>query len=96
MSACALYPEAYGVSVRTELRDRMARAVTLSTVHVALHRLEEKGYLKSHFGPSTGRRGGKPRRLFEPTTYAIKVLKEAREAREEFWKAIPGVVLNKT
>lgn len=37
-----LYDEAYGVAIQDEMVQRCDRKAALSTIHVALHRLEEK------------------------------------------------------
>lgn len=95
LTVCSLHPEAYGVNVRHELLRQMKRTLTVSTVHVALHRLEEKGFLKSRFGEATNARGGKRKRIFNITNYGIKALGEVRQAREKMWNAIPDVVFQK-
>jgi len=92
---CSLHPEAYGVNVRHELLKQMKRSLTVSTVHVAMHRLEEKGFLKSHFGEATSVRGGKRKRIFTITNYGLKALAEVRQMREKMWDAIPDVIFQK-
>jgi PadR family transcriptional regulator PadR len=81
--------EAYGVNVRDEIASQAGRNLTLSTVHVALHRLEEKGFVKSKLGGSSPVRGGKRKRIFKITAYGLKVLSETRELRERLWTGIP-------
>ena len=93
LTVCAQYPDAYGVSIREELLKQ--RTITLSTIHAVLHRLEEKGFLKSSLGEATAKRGGKRPRLFFITPYGIKTLRSAREYREQLWEAIPNTILQK-
>ena len=93
LTVCAQHPEAYGVSIRTEILTQ--RNITLSTVHAVLHRLEEKGYLKSKLGEATAIRGGKRRRIFSITSYGIKILNEVRSYREQLWLSIPPTLLQK-
>lgn len=88
-----LYPEAYGVSVKNEIKNQTGRNATLSTTHVTLSRLEEKGFLESHLGDATGERGGKRKRLFTITASGVRVLEDARNWREKLWSAIPNVAL---
>jgi len=90
-----MHPDAYGVSIREEIKKQAGRTITLSTVHVALHRLEEKGFIKSSFGEATQVRGGKRKRLFQITAYGRKALSETREIRERLWGQIPDVALLK-
>lgn len=84
-----LYDEAYGVAVQEEMIHRCGRKATLSTVHVALHRLEEKGYLESRFDGATNERGGRRKLLFRVTKSGQKALTASRELRNDLWKAIP-------
>ncbi len=44
LTVAVLEGGAYGVSIASELRDRTTRSFSLSSVHIALYRLEEKGY----------------------------------------------------
>jgi PadR family transcriptional regulator, regulatory protein PadR len=83
------YDEAYGVMIQDEMVQRCDRRVTLSTIHVALHRLEEKGYLESRLDGATNERGGRRKLLFRVTKSGQKVLAASRELRNELWRAIP-------
>ncbi len=87
-----LYPEAYGVGIKDEIREKTGRKVTLSTVHAALNRLEKKGLVQSSFGEATKIRGGKRKKYFTITSYGIKALEETRAQREQLWNAIPKQV----
>lgn len=92
LMVCNLHLEAYGVNIRQELKSQAGRDVTLSTVHVALHRLEEKGFVKSKLGDPTAVRGGKSKRLFQITAYGLKALEAIRQTREKIWIKIPAIV----
>lgn len=76
-----LHEEAYGVSIKKEVEERAGRSATLSAVHTALHRLEEKGYVRSEMGEATAERGGKRKRLFSVTAYGLQALRQSRELR---------------
>lgn len=39
--------EAYGVSILKDIEEHTGRKVTVSTIHTALYRLEEKGFVES-------------------------------------------------
>jgi len=88
----SLHPEAYGVSIKEEILNQTGRDVTLSTIHAALVRLEEKGYVKSEFGEATNMRGGKRKKYFIITSSGVKMLAEAKEQRESLWNSLPDVV----
>jgi DNA-binding PadR family transcriptional regulator len=89
-----LFDEAYGVAIQEELVQRCDRKATLSTIHVALHRLEEKGFLESRLDGATNERGGRRKLLFRVTKSGQKALTNAREMRNELWKAIPKTAFN--
>ncbi len=89
-----LFDEAYGVAIQEELLKRCNRKATISTIHVALHRLEEKGYLESRLDGATGERGGRRKLLFRVTRSGKKALAIARETRNELWQAVPRAAFN--
>jgi DNA-binding MarR family transcriptional regulator len=57
-------------------------------VHIALYRLEEKGYVTSEMGGATLTRGGRRKRLFGVTTAGREMLAEIQQVRNQFWNAI--------
>ncbi|WP_028664147.1 PadR family transcriptional regulator [Runella zeae] len=79
---------AYGVAITDELDRQTGRSVSISAVHAALHRLEEKGMLSSFMGEATAERGGRRKRLFRVTVIGSKTLQEVREQRNRLWDAI--------
>lgn len=85
--------EAYGLSITNSIEEDLQRPVTMSSVHTALYRLEEKGYVRSKVGGSSHERGGRRKRLFEITTEGKKALVSAREARKILYSKIPGHIL---
>ena len=90
-----LTTDAYGVSIRQELENQTGRSINVGAVHTALHRLEEKGYLKSKFGEATEMRGGKRKRIFALTTAGIRSLHQSQELRQQMWSQLPPIVLQK-
>jgi PadR family transcriptional regulator, regulatory protein PadR len=88
-----LFDDAYGLAIVDELEKQTGRNVMISSVHKALVRLEEKGYLQSRMGGATEVRGGRDKRLYTLTRAGVKVLGESREMRNTMWKEIPKVVL---
>lgn len=92
LTAGILYDDAYGLAITDEIEERTGRTVTVSSVHKALMRLEQKGFLRSHMGGATEERGGRNKRLFTITNSGKEALREARTLRNELWNAIPKVV----
>ena len=87
-----LFDDAYGLAIADELEKQTDRSVMISSVHKALVRLEEKGYLKSHMGGATQNRGGRDKRLYTLTQAGIKVLNQSKELRNSMYKQVPKIV----
>ena len=87
-----LYDDAYGLAIVDELEKQSGRNIMISSVHKALVRLEDKGYLKSKMGGATETRGGREKRLYELTPAGVKVLNQSKEMRNAMWEQVPKVV----
>ena len=89
-----LYENAYGVSIKKEIEERLKRKVSVGALQSALKRLEDKGYLNAQDGESTAERGGRPKRFFSITASGKKIMESTREQREQLWNAIPKMALD--
>ncbi len=96
LSAAILYDEAYGYAIAQEIEKQTGRSISLSAVHSALHRLEQKSFLTSRLAGATTKRGGKRRRFFTLTSDGKLALQEAMQLRQQMWAAIPQVVFHTT
>ena len=83
-----LNKEAYGVSIADELKKQAGRELSISAIHAVLHRLEEKGFVKSRMGGASQERGGRRKRLFSITTYGRHALEDLRNTRNVIWDLI--------
>jgi PadR family transcriptional regulator PadR len=90
--AAVQHQEAYGLSITTTIEQKLQRSVTLSSVHTALYRLEEKGFVKSTIGGSSKERGGRSKRIFIITSSGKDVLEASRKSRNILWNMIPEIV----
>jgi DNA-binding PadR family transcriptional regulator len=88
-----LHGNAYGVTIKDEIEQRLTREVTIGALQITLRRLESKGFLKSKPGDSTESRRGRPKLFFEITAYGKKALDYSKESRDDLWKALPKLVL---
>jgi DNA-binding PadR family transcriptional regulator len=77
--------EAYGVLLTEELQKQAGREISISAVHAVLHRLEEKGFVKSHMGGASAERGGRRKRLFCITALGRRAIEELRDTRNQIW-----------
>ena len=89
-----LFDDAYGLSVVDHLEKQTGRPIMISSVHKALVRLEDKGFLKSKTGGATQMRGGRDKRLYTLTHAGVGALRQSRELRNDMWRQVPRIVLD--
>lgn len=77
--------DAYGVSITEQLKKQANRKITISATHAVLHRLEEKGFVKSKMGGASAERGGRRKRIFRITAYGRNTLEDLRNTRNSIW-----------
>jgi PadR family transcriptional regulator PadR len=83
--------EAYGNAIVEEIDRQLNRAVNLSSVHVTLYRLEDKGLVTSYYGGATAERGGRRKRYFQMTNAGWSRLNILREQRIKLWNLLPDI-----
>ena len=83
--------DAYGLSITNSIKEKLNRNVTLSSVHTALYRLEEKGFLESKVGGATRARGGRSKRIFIITNLGKQAIDSSHQSRNLLWEMIPKV-----
>ncbi|MGD8536418.1 MAG: PadR family transcriptional regulator [Candidatus Aminicenantes bacterium] len=83
-----LKENAYGVTIRNQIKEATGKTWAYGALFVMLSRLEKKGFLTSHFADPSPQRGGKSKRIFRLTSQGVKVLKEVRKAHESVWSGI--------
>ncbi len=91
LMTAALYDEAYGVAILENLELRQQKKMNISAVHVALKRLEEKGFVKSRFGGITGDRGGRRKKFYTITSLGKKMLDAQYALRASIYHEIPKI-----
>ena len=88
LTVLVLKGEAYGVAIKRELEERLKETLSVGSVHSALKRMEEKGFLKSFWGDAEKVRGGKRKRIYDVTQEGHWVLNEMKDIRTSLWNAI--------
>jgi PadR family transcriptional regulator, regulatory protein PadR len=89
-----LQDDAYGNAIIREIKEQLNREVSLAAAHVTLYRLENKGFIKSHVGGATKKRGGRSKRIFTITNAGLSVLRLMKEDRMKLWKLVPQLRSN--
>ena len=85
---------AYGVSIKEDIKIRLNRKVSVGALQTSLRRMEKKGYLKSQQGETNSKRGGRPKLYFRLTAHGYQALNYSRETRNNLWDAMPQIDLN--
>jgi PadR family transcriptional regulator PadR len=88
-----LHGNAYGVTIKEEIENRMNREVSVGALQVTLRRLEKKGHLKSKHGDSSKSRGGRPKLFFTLTVYGKRAIDYSRMTRNELYESLPQAIL---
>ncbi len=91
LMVAALHDEAYGVSILENLEEHLKKKLNISAVHVALKRIEEKGFVRSKFGGITEERGGRRKKFYSITALGKRILDEQYELRTNIYKQIPKI-----
>jgi DNA-binding PadR family transcriptional regulator len=88
LAVAGLGDDAYGITIQRRLEKQAQRFVPLGAIYAALIRLEEKGLLKSKWGGTSGKRGGRRKRLYKVTEEGMTALADSRSVRETMWRDI--------
>lgn len=94
LTVAILYDDAYGVSIKKEIENRLNRSVSVGALQSALKRLEEKDYLESLDKDATQERAGRPKRYYKITALGKEAMEYTKETRNSLWEAIPSVSLD--
>ncbi len=89
LAVLRLSEEAYSAPIVLELERRTGRRMSASKVYVALRRLEDKGFLSSHFEAPGKTQRGPDRRVFTLEEPAIIALKESKRTLTNLWEGLP-------
>ncbi|GHM99724.1 hypothetical protein WSM22_12140 [Cytophagales bacterium WSM2-2] len=91
LMVAAQHDEAYGVSILEGLEAELGKGLNISAIHVALKRMEDKGFVKSRFGGITEDRGGRRKKYYIVTALGKKILDAQYEVRNSIYKRIPKI-----
>jgi DNA-binding PadR family transcriptional regulator len=91
LMVAALHDEAYGLTILEGLEEKLGKKVNISAVHVALKRIEDKGFVKSRFGGITEDRGGRRKKYYVITALGKRMLDSQYALRTSIYKLIPKI-----
>ncbi|MEM7548518.1 MAG: PadR family transcriptional regulator [Bacteroidota bacterium] len=91
LTVAALHDEAYGVSILENLEEKLSKKINISAIHVALKRMENKGFVTSRFGGITNDRGGRRKKFYVITAFGKNVLDNQYALRTSLYQRIPKI-----
>ena len=94
LTVAILFENAYGITIKSEIENRLNRKVSVGAMRTALSRLEKKGFLRSEFGEATALRGGKRQRFFKVTRSGKEALDQVMGSRKQLWEALPSAAFD--
>ena len=89
LTVAAQHDTAYGVSIHEFLTEETKKKINISAIHVALKRLEKKGFVDSRYGGITEERGGRRKKFYIVTALGKKVLDSSHDLRTSIYQRIP-------
>ena len=95
LSIFRLKDNAYGVTIKEQIKRITGRDYLYSTLYTSLEQLVRKGFIEKCLGNSSPMRGGKRKVFFTLTKGAIVALKNAYSQHESIWNGITQTTLSK-
>lgn len=93
LAVCKLGESANLVKVREILNISTGRDWTMGNVYVPLDRMTKLGYLETHVGEPTSRRGGKAVKYYILSSEGKDALTELKKIHETMWEGITDLVI---
>ena len=90
ISAWQLRESAYLVSLRKHLLRTTGKNWSIGSIHKPLLILEEKGFLESHAGESTPKRGGRSKKIYSVTRKGLAALTHCKNVHDSLWSDFVG------
>lgn len=90
LSVSRLGGDAYSVSVILDLEACTGKEYAAAAIHIAMRRLEEKGFVHSALRHAPSEEGGRERRYYEVTPAGWDRMVEERREFEALWSGVPA------
>lgn len=80
--------DAYGVTIREEIRQRTGRSTAPGALYTTLDRLEHKGLVASRLGEPTPERGGRAKRYYTVSAAGADAVERAQRCYQSLLEGI--------
>ena len=81
----------YGYALAQEYKEQTGQNISISAIHTVLMRLEKKGLISSNMEGATEERGGRRKRICQPTEEGHALVRSLRAHRMKLWGQIPAI-----
>jgi len=92
LAVLRLEGEAYGVTIRDEIRQQTGRVISPGTIYPTLDRLERQGLVRSQTTEPSAVRGGRSRRVYELRPKGLAALRETHGMLRALGKGLDSVL----
>lgn len=86
-----LQHDAYGVAIREYVTEVTGENVSIGAIYAPLHRLEKKGYVKTHLSEPVPERGGRSKVYYQLTNLGKEALMQIKTINETLWVGLPNL-----
>lgn len=84
----------YGAEIQRELKEELDRHISRGSLHTAITRLEEKGFITSTVGGATKERGGRRKKFLSVSNSGKVALRDAKALRDKLWNQVPKLAFD--
>ncbi len=90
-----LQDNAYGVTIRDQVKKTTGREWSIGAIYAPLHRLEKKGLARTMEGEPVAERGGRRKIYYMVTEDGKRAMVETKKMHESIWTGAPELGLDK-
>jgi len=94
LAVIKLGDNASGMTIRRYLSEISGEDLAIATIYRPLDRLKAKGFVTAIDAPPTKERGGRRRRLYQPTRAGLAALEHLRQVHAELWSGFSNVAFS--
>ncbi|MBD3415249.1 MAG: hypothetical protein GF421_12575 [Candidatus Aminicenantes bacterium] len=86
-----LKDNAYGISIREQVRSDTGVKWQSGAVYAPLNRLKKNGYVRTYKAEGSAGKGGRPRIYYQLTRLGKKKLATIQDVNESIWMGVPDL-----
>jgi DNA-binding PadR family transcriptional regulator len=90
-----LQDNAYGISIRDQIKDDTGKEWTLGAIYAPLHRLQKKRLVITRRGDPVPERGGRSKVFYKVSEVGKEAMRETKKVHEAIWSDIPSLGIKK-